>query len=242
MSPASGRPNAMLQRWGGLLLDLVFPPRCVNCTRVNQTLCQTCLATVQTIASPVCLRCGVPLRTAHAACPDCRTHPPTISRIQSACWHEGALREAIHALKYKRRRDVALPLARLLGTALSTSTVQYDLITSVPLHPMREQERGYNQAELLAQHAAKGYHLPYQRILQRTRATEDQVGLDAPARRANVANAFTADASQCADKTVLIIDDVCTTGATLNACAAALFQARAQAVYGLTVARPRLAF
>jgi competence protein ComFC len=242
MSLASGRPNAILQRWGGLLLDLIFPARCVNCKRVNHVFCPPCLATVQRITSPTCPRCGHPLRSARAACPECRAHPPTITRIQSAYWHEGALREAIHALKYNRRRDVALPLAQLLGDLISSSSVSFDLVTSVPLHPVREQERGYNQAELLAQHVAQARQLPYQRLLQRTRATADQIGLDGPARRDNVANAFSANASQCADKTVLIIDDVCTTGATLNACATALFQAEARAVCGLTIARPHPSF
>lgn len=239
MSVASGRPSAMMQRWGGRLLDLVFPARCVSCKRVNEVFCSTCLATVQAVPAPVCPRCGKPLVAARLACPQCSAHPPAITRIQSACWHEGALRDAILALKYSHRRDVALPLAHLLGDILSSSNVNFDFITSVPLHPVREQERGYNQAELLAQHVANRRRLPYLRVLQRTRATADQIGLDEGARPANVAGAFTADASQCANKTVLIIDDVCTTGATLNACATALFQVKARAVYGITVARPR---
>lgn len=239
MSLASGRPNAMMQRWGGRLLDLVFPTRCVSCKRVNQVFCSTCLATVQTVPSPVCPRCGNPLVSARTACLHCSARPPVITRIQSVCWHEGALRDALLALKYAHRREVALPLAQLFGDTFSSSNENFDFVTSVPLHPAREQERGYNQAELLAQHAAAARRLPYLRVLRRTRATADQIGLDAPARRANVAGAFTADPSQCAHKTVLIIDDVCTTGATLNACATALFQVNARAVYGMTVARPR---
>lgn len=238
MMPTSG----VLETWtslGGRLLDLLFPARCVNCKQVNGSLCSACLATVQTISTPTCARCGHPLRTARASCIQCKTHPLQITRIQSAVWHDGAIREAIHALKYNRRRDVARPLAQFLAEKIAASDVTFDLITSVPLHPVREQQRSYNQAELLAQNAAALQKLPYRNVLRRTRETADQIGLNGIARRTNVANAFIAEASLVQDKTVLLIDDVSTTGATLDACAIALFQARARAVYGMTVARPR---
>lgn len=221
------------------LLNLVFPARCVNCNQVNGALCATCLATIRPITATVCQRCGHPLTNARAACPECRTHPLTITQIQSAVWHDGALREAIHALKYKRRRDVAIPLANLLADKIARANATYDLVTSVPLHPSRELERGYNQAELIAQHTARARNLPYLRVLERTRATADQIGLNGPARRANVASAFAAQPSLAQNKSVLLVDDVATTGATLDACAIALFATGAKAVFGLTVARPR---
>ncbi len=114
-----------------------------------------------------------------------------------------------------------------------------DLITSVPLHLTRQRERGYNQAELLARHLARLRDLPYVTVLARTRATEQQVGLDGMQRRANVSNAFSAIPQPVTGKNVLLVDDVSTTGATLDACAQALFQANARTVYGLTVTRPR---
>jgi ComF family protein len=165
-------------------------------------------------------------------------HPLVITRIQSAAWHEGTLRDAIHGLKYGRRSDVALPLAVLLKDKLSDSGARIDVITSVPLHPKRFRERGYNQAELLARQLARMTDTLYFTTLTRTRATADQIGLDGTQRRANVAGAFAADASHVCGKNVLLVDDVCTTGATLDACAVALFVAGASAVYGLTVTRP----
>lgn len=247
--PRSLRQTAAWHEWrddapglGERLLDLLFPARCVNCKQVKGALCASCLAGIQPITTPTCERCGHPLDSARAVCPQCRIRPLTITRIQSAVWHEGALREAIHALKYNHRRDVARPLAQFASALVAQTELRYDFVTSVPLHLTREQERGYNQAELLAEQVARMSHLPYARVLQRTRATADQIGLDAKARRVNVANAFQADPLQVANKIVLVIDDVSTTGATLDACAVALFLARASAVYGVTIARPRAHF
>lgn len=149
------------------------------------------------------------------------------------------MREAIHGLKYDKRRDAARPLAAMLADCFRASPEAVDWLTCVPLHPARELERGYNQAELLARAAAPLVGLPFAPLLERTRATADQVGLAPPARRENVQGAFRVTALPMAGKNVLLVDDVCTTGATLDACAEALFQAGAKHVYGLTVSRPR---
>lgn len=234
-----GRLNGEVQGLGGRLLDLLFPARCVNCKKSGRALCDSCFASIQTVNPPLCKRCGHPLATSRADCPECRLHPRIITQIRSACWHEGAAREAIHALKYNRRRDVVPALARLLAAQLASDAVAFDLLTSVPLHPSRELERGYNQAELLAEQTARGVRSTYVRALSRTRATADQIGLSAVERRANVHAAFVSTGNMAAGKSVVLIDDVCTTGATLDACAAALFASGARAVYGLTVARPR---
>lgn len=237
--PQASRLKAEVNGLGGRFLDLLFPARCVNCKQVKRPLCDACCATIQRISTPTCARCGYPLFHARAKCSECLAHPLTIHRIRSVVWHEGAARQAVHALKYARRRDVAPLLANFLASDLETFNVRFDLVTSVPLHPTRELERGYNQAELLAEKVAHAHNLPYRRAVKRIRATADQVGMNGQARRANVANAFQAEPSQVANKIVLVIDDVCTTGATLDACATALVQAHACAVYGMTLARPR---
>ncbi len=223
---------------GGRLLDLLFPARCVNCKQVTGALCANCLQSIKPVTPPFCARCGRALQSTRAACPDCRAHPLTITHIRAAAWHEGALREAIHALKYYHRRDTVPPLANLLTAQLVETNVAFDLITSVPLHHARQAERGYNQAELLAQELANQTHSLYAPALERTRATEDQIGLDGAARRVNVQEAFRVTTASLENRAIVLVDDVCTTGATLDACAQALFANGARTVYGLTVARP----
>ncbi len=166
-------------------------------------------------------------------------HSRYLDQMHAVGYHEGALREAIHALKYNHRTELAVPLGGLLQQHIPQTSWKIDVITAVPLHPDRRRERGYNQAELLARELAGRVGLPYAEGLRRIRATADQIGLDAAARRENVRDAFEADASAFRDRRVLMIDDVCTTGATMDACARALGAQGARSIYGLAIARPR---
>lgn len=193
-------------------IDLVFPPFCVGCDRVGSFLCPRCMATL------------VPAPAREVA---------GLDGVKAAVNYEGAVRRAIHALKYERQRRVAEPLGRLL-TGLDWPV---DLVTAVPLHPKRLQERGYNQAALVAQTVAQLYQWEFaDDILQRTRETTSQVQLSAQERQANVEGAFDAVTEKVRGKRLLVIDDVLTTGATMAACADALRRAGAIQVFGATVA------
>jgi len=187
----------------------------------------------------LCPRCGQALAQP-PTCAACAKHKPVATRILFAAWHEDAVRSGIHELKYKHRRDAARPLAELLVARLRQANVPSHLISFVPLHPTRQAQRGYNQAELLAQEAARMLRVRVMPCLERTRATADQIGLDPTARRANVHDAFRALPAVRGVEDVILVDDVCTTGATLDACAEALFDAGVHQVYGLAVARPRV--
>ncbi|RIK25239.1 MAG: hypothetical protein DCC52_11500 [Chloroflexi bacterium] len=238
MTPMPERLNVEINGLGGRLLNLLFPPRCANCKQTGSALCPQCFDRIKRLQPPFCERCSHPLVSAAAPCPECRAHPRRITCIRAAAWHEGVVRQAIHALKYNRRRDVAAPLAMLLAPVCAQFQPQPDFITSVPLHPERQRARGYNQAELLAEQTARRLRCTCVHVLERTRATADQIGLSAQERRGNVADAFRVSASRdLTAKRVVLIDDVCTTGATLDACADALFARGAAAVYGVTVAR-----
>jgi ComF family protein len=145
----------------------------------------------------------------------------------------------VHALKYDGLSALAEPMGQSLAPALVEWGITPDLLVPVPLHSSRERRRGFNQAALLARSLGERVDVPVAgRLLRRTRATSPQVRTaGAAARRANVAGAFAvAEQSRVPGRTVLLVDDVCTTGATLRACADALRTAGARTVYALTFA------
>ncbi len=219
------------------LLDLFFPPRCAGCGRPGVWLCSTCLAQVEWILPPLCPTCGQPL-PAGSPCPGRRRHPRQLDGLRSAAWHAGPLRSAIHRLKYRGQRVLAPSLAAILVQAWRRGPPPADLLVPVPLHARRLRERGFNQAVLLAQALGHETGLPVDAgALQRVRYTPPQVDLDAAGRLANVEGAFACRQS-LAGRAVCLVDDICTTGATLEACAAALRQAGARSVWAYTLARP----
>ena len=219
------------------LLELLFPPRCVACQRVGEWFCPACRARIERIPPPWCRRCGRPLPSGD--CSYCRHADLDIDGLRAMAFFEGALREAIHAFKYKRRPELASCFGVLLNDYLAAQPLPADVIVPVPLHPERERTRGYNQSLLIARELAVYQNLPmWYNVIKRTRATSPQVELDAAARRENVHDAFEAT-EEVAGRRVLLIDDVCTTGATMDACSRALKQRGAKSVWGLALARGR---
>jgi len=224
------------------VLDYIFPPQCAFCKCSGYVLCTSCLANIHPLTPPRCLHCYGQLIT-HGLCIACQRHPLQISGLRAVSTYDDPLRSCIHALKYNGHKRLAGPLGSLLAQAFYTYGMQADIILPVPLHSERQQQRGYNHASLLAQVCSAQLGIPLQEhILVRHRATPAQVGLGARERQQNVAGAFLCTATPTEQTLyrhkILIIDDVCTTGATLEACAAPLFAAGAAAVWGLVLARP----
>jgi ComF family protein len=219
-------------------LDFLFPPRCIRCRRVGTWLCAECLDQIPRVEPPFCSRCGAAVAVGEL-CNRCRTSPLRIECMRSAVYFEGALREAIHQLKYYGRAVLAGPLGDLMATYWLQNPMPADVLVPVPLHTARLRERGYNQAALLAREMSRQVGLAVdEQTLIRQRATAPQVELDAAQRRENVHDAFHCVGSGLAGKRVLLIDDVCTTGATLEACAIALYdEGEARGVQALTLAR-----
>ena len=223
------------QGWNGFI-NLLFPPRCGGCGKPGTLWCASCQAEIEPIAPPWCDQCGEPF--ASGLCSKCCAQPLLIERIRSAAIFAGSLRQGIHRFKYERLSSLQDPFGALLAEAWCAHTFTADWLVPVPLHPARERERGYNQSELLARGLSRQIGVPVLgRALRRTRQTAVQMQLNAHERKQNVAGAFDCVEPRVRAARIVIIDDVCTTGATLDACAVALLKAGAASVMGLTLAR-----
>lgn len=177
---------------------------------------------------------------ASGLCARCQTAPLQIECIRSVVYFEGVLREAMHRFKYRRLTALAEPLGAMMAEYWMQHPIPADVVVPVPLHAARLRERGYNQAALLAREMARRVGLAVdERTLVRQRATASQVKLNAKQRKENVRDAFCCSSNALAGKQVLLVDDVCTTGATLEACAVALREGGARGVRALTLARAR---
>lgn len=219
------------------ILDLVFPRRCFGCGKEDAFLCAACCEKFPRLEAPFCNHCGLPIEE-DTSCSKCASTPLEIDGIRSLFRHDGLARDAVHSLKYNNIKALAQPLAQLMTDYLTSTPLPVDCVISVPMHSKRIRKRGYNQAELLASEIVQSGKLRKAKgTLLRLKNTPSQVSLGADDRRNNVKEAF-----KCADQAflnqrILLIDDVCTTGATLNACAIALKDAGATAVWGLTISR-----
>ncbi len=220
-----------------MAIDLLFPQRCVGCGREGDYICRVCRQSLLPIASPVCPRCGRS-QAGGVLCPDCNYWQAAIDGIRSPFIFDGVIRRAIHELKYRNLRAIAVPLAKLLHDYLTTNPVPGEVLVPVPLHQRRWRERGYNQSSLLSQELGNLTGLPMvgDCLVRQQYALPQARTSNVGERQRNVAGAFTCRDWSLRGKQVLLIDDVSTSGATLNACAGALKSAGAASVWGLVMA------
>lgn len=231
------RPAFTIYHIAWCAVDWLFPPRCGGCNRPGVRWCETCRGNAEKILPPFCPHCGDPLETP-GTCLQCQNDPPHFTAARSWAVFRGRLRQALHRLKYYQDKGLGEALASELIYLLQEQNWHIGLVAPVPLGRQRLSERGYNQADLLARPLALACGLKYTpRAVQRMRETRSQVGLSLQERMHNVAGAFSADPQIVEGKTLLLVDDVTTTGATLNACSLAALQAGAAAVYAITLAR-----
>jgi ComF family protein len=219
------------------ILDLLLPPRCGGCRSVGIWLCESCRSKIRRLEEPLCRHCGVELLSARKDC-GCRARLKSLTRLRSAVAYEGPVEHAIHRFKYEGWRRLCGPLAQLVAERLVVEGLAARCVIAVPLHPERERERGFNQAELLAGELRRRLVIfePVGKLV-RTRPTPPQVGHDRLRRFDNVRGAFEWHGPPLGGEAMLVIDDVATTGATLDACASALRAAGSGPVTGVSVAR-----
>lgn len=219
-------------------VDWLYPPRCGGCQISGTRWCADCERKIDYLGNrPICLVCGIP-QNGSPVCADCRNDPPPFRALRSCATYQGPLREAIQRLKYRADLGLSEIFAQKLAQLYTSYSWPVDFVTVVPLSKGRIKERGYNQADMIARTLALAIGKPYRpTAIERIRETQSQVGLSAAERRLNVQGAFIANEKIVAGRNVLIIDDVTTTGSTMNACSLACMQKSAKNVYGLTVAR-----
>jgi len=220
-------------------VDFFFPRRCIACGKIGDFLCRACCQKLPRLLPPLCQKCGRAESTG-TLCSNCWGWQSYIDGIRSPFRFEGVVREAVHALKYRNQRVLSQYLAGLMADYLCHNHIPGEVLVPVPLHRRRLRERGYNQSSLLARELANIVRLPIlENVLCRVKDSLPQVkAASVDARHQNVKGAFICQSDgRIKGKSVLVIDDVCTSGATLEACAAALKIAGATSVWGLTFAR-----
>lgn len=234
---------APVKQFCQLFLDLLFPKKCLSCGKYGSFLCAKCADTIEKIQTPTCFECGK-LTVGGKYCPNCkrRTASNLAGILIASKYDEGSVRKLVFGLKYEGFKEVASILGELLagriGEVFHLKQLEGFVVVPVPLHRFRQNTRGFNQSELIARYISKRMCLPGGVALRRIKKTESQVGLTKIKRKENVKNAFACiDPEFVIGKKVLLVDDVVTSGATMNEAAAALKAAGAKEVWGAAAAR-----
>ena len=229
------------------LFQFFLPPQCDCCETFleegRQGLCPDCLAAVRWIAPPFCTRCGIPFVSRHGKdhlCGPCLDQKRHFATGRAMGYYEGPLREAIHRWKYEGKIYLSSLFGDWMERGLSHywNASRFDLLIPVPLHPQRLRERGFNQALLLVRELNRRTGIPYRRrLLEKRERTVPQVHLSGVDREKGVKGAFgLAEPDEVPGKVILLVDDVYTTGATVNECAKVLIAGGARRVDVFTLA------
>ena len=239
--------NHWLRRVASGALRIVMPPLCASCGSAvagEDSLCTACWRELHMIDRPFCERLGIPLAYdpgGEPISPAALADPPPYGRARAVCLYGDTARTLVHGLKFHDRHDMAALMSRMMARAGAELLCEADLVCPVPLHRMRLWRRRFNQSAMLAGEVGRlsdRANIPD--LLLRVRATRQQIGLTHDQRRRNVAGAFQvnpAHLSLVRGARIVLIDDVFTTGATAEACVAALLRAGAAQVDVLTFAR-----
>ena len=218
-------------------MDLLFPPTCGGCGKVGWRWCPECQARVPRINKPFCETCGIPTQGS-TNCEKCKLNPPAYQMMRSWAVFDSPIQNALHAMKYRRNIGLGESIAIQMVDFVRSLNWPIEITIPVPLGKKRLIERGYNQVALVARPLAFRLGLKYESdALQKVRETRSQVGLTVSQRHENVQDVYWADTKIVNGKSILIMDDVATTGSTISACTEALLSAGVREIYVLTIAR-----
>lgn len=240
---------AVCARWLDAFAEALVPRACLSCDALMGSaerglVCRVCVSRLAELPAPRCERCGHP--RLRPVCTWCELLPPYVRAVRSVAWvPDGVAGALVHRFKY----DGWTALAEVMGARMARLQFPIDVreersvLVPVPLASVRQRERGYNQSTLLARAIAPHWGIPVRELLIRSRATESQTRLTPGGRRNNVAGAFTVASppAELVGRHVVLVDDVVTTAATLNACAAALHAGGARIITYVTFGRARAA-
>lgn len=221
-------------------LDLLFPNKCVICGKFGSVCCSECFGSIEKIMTSTCPECGKISKNSDY-CPACRRRVKASlqSIMIASSYHSPVVKELIHEFKYCGMTAISSVCGELIYSRIANIITVKDLvIVPVPLHKKRQNHRGFNQSELLARYLSKRLNISGGNALERVVNTKNQVTLSRKERFLNLEDAFVCvDREFIEGKNVLLIDDVMTTGATLNECAKILKKAGAKKVFGAVIAR-----
>lgn len=217
-------------------LDLLFPPVCGGCEKIGSRWCEECQSKVKILSGIVCEVCGLPQEQV-GTCKTCLMDRPHFRMLRAWTIFEDPIQNALHKLKYRKDMSMGDAIAYHMLPFVQRLNWQIDMLIPVPLGKARMKQRGYNQVAMIAKPLSIALQIHYaSNELTRKKETRTQVGLTKLERKKNVEAAFQASAS-VKRKNIVVMDDVSTTGATLSSIAKSLYDAGAENVYALTVAR-----
>jgi len=226
------------------ILDIILPPVCYACGNRcsgKYGLCEVCLDKIVCIPPPHCPKCGRRLANGEHICRECTGKPSHIERGWSCCYYDGTIKDLIHLFKYNRYLGLIDIFKDVMADFVKKNKIEkhIDLIVPVPVHPAKQRERSYNHAQVLASSLSDIFSIPMDcKNLKKIKWTQSQSELDKEKRLKNVKDSFFVIEKQVfSERNVLIVDDVYTTGATINECAKALLDAGSGKVYSLALAR-----
>ena len=224
-------------------IDLLFPRRCPVCDGIvmpkGRLICRECLRQLSPVKGPVCKKCGKEVMTAEIEyCFDCEKHKRTFEYGLALFNYEETARKSMAKIKYKNKREYLDFYGKAVAARYETLILRMDAqaLVPVPVHPARRKERGFNQAELLARRIGECLSIPVMpQLLLRNKNTMPQKGLDPSGRLKNLEEAFKAGKEMNGVKGVILVDDIYTTGSTIEACTRVLKKAGIKRVYFLTI-------